>query len=379
MSCSQVIAIPPCICTASAATFENASLAATRASAADVWDGSAIASLTTARADCTATYRSAIRCLSAWKLPIGRPNCTRSLVYSTVRSRHFVAAPICSAANRIAALPASPGSAPMSAESLTSTRASRRVRSIVSTRCAVKVVPRASRGDDDVGDVAVDHIAGVEHDRSDRGALGQPLDRLGVGLVGGEQGEFGECGAEQRRRHQRLAELLDHHGSVGEIAAGAAQLLWHHQGGRADLFAQQLPQRFVVAAFGGHRLTHRGGRRVLVDQRGDGLAQQLPFFTHNASKSLRRCTVASPHADRRACTRSSHRERSCSWVNPIAPCVCSADRAASSAASDAAALAALTSRAVSDALSARDNAAPYTNGRANSIAMCTSASLCLMA
>ena len=40
----------------------------------------ATASFTTARADCTLTYRSAIRCLSAWKLPIGLPNCTRSLV-----------------------------------------------------------------------------------------------------------------------------------------------------------------------------------------------------------------------------------------------------------------------------------------------------------
>ena len=47
--------MPPCIWTASAATLENASLAATRASAADVADGSAMASLTTARADCTAT------------------------------------------------------------------------------------------------------------------------------------------------------------------------------------------------------------------------------------------------------------------------------------------------------------------------------------
>ena len=36
MSCSQVIAMPPCIWTASAATVENASLAANRASAADV-------------------------------------------------------------------------------------------------------------------------------------------------------------------------------------------------------------------------------------------------------------------------------------------------------------------------------------------------------
>ena len=153
---------------------------------------------------------------------------------------------------------ASPGSAPMSAESLASTRASRRVRSIVSTRCAVNgrpaCQPRAIRGDDDVGDVAVDHIAGVEHDGSDRGALGQPLDRLGVWFVGGEQREFGERGAQQRRRHQRLAELLQYDRGVGELAACAAEFLWHDQCGRADLLAQQLPQRLVVAAFGRHRL-----------------------------------------------------------------------------------------------------------------------------
>ena len=49
------------------------------ARAAELAVGSAMASPTTARADCTATYRSAIRCFNAWKLPIGRPNCTLSL------------------------------------------------------------------------------------------------------------------------------------------------------------------------------------------------------------------------------------------------------------------------------------------------------------
>ena len=34
----------------------------------------------------TSTSMSAQRCLSAWKLPIGRPNCTRSFAYSTVMS-----------------------------------------------------------------------------------------------------------------------------------------------------------------------------------------------------------------------------------------------------------------------------------------------------
>ncbi len=46
---------------------------------------------------------------------------------------------------------------------------------------------------------------------------------------------------------------------------------------------------------------------------------------------------------------------------------------------DAATFAALTSRAVSGEPSPSDNAAPYTSGRASSTAMCTSASLCLIA
>ena len=72
--------MPPCNWIASPATVVKASLAASRARAAELAVGSAMASPTTARADCTATYRSAIRCFNAWKLPIGRPNCTLSLV-----------------------------------------------------------------------------------------------------------------------------------------------------------------------------------------------------------------------------------------------------------------------------------------------------------
>ena len=52
---------------------------------------------------------------------------------------------------------------------------------------------------------------------------------------------------------------------------------------------------------------------------------------------------------------------------------------AATAASAAATLAALTSRAVSGEPSASANAAPWTSGRAISTAMCTSASLCLIA
>src|SRR5947207_3016426 len=41
---------------------------------------------------------SAHLCLMAWKLPMGRPNCTRTLAYSTDISSTFCAQPICSAA-----------------------------------------------------------------------------------------------------------------------------------------------------------------------------------------------------------------------------------------------------------------------------------------
>ena len=38
-------------------------------------------------------------CLIAWNEPIGRPNCSRTLAYSTESSRHRAAPPICSAAS----------------------------------------------------------------------------------------------------------------------------------------------------------------------------------------------------------------------------------------------------------------------------------------
>ncbi len=135
-------------------------------------------------------------------------------------------------------------------------------------------------GDDDIGDRTVDDEAGIEDDRSDRGALCQRFERFGVGLVGGEQRELGQRRAEQRRRRKGLAELLEHDGSVGELTTRAAKLLGHHKRGRSDLLAQQLPQRLVVALFGLDGRAHRRRQRVLVDQRRDGFAQQLAFLTH---------------------------------------------------------------------------------------------------
>ena len=96
-------------------------------------------------------------------------------------------------------------------------------------------------GDDDVGDVAVDHIFGIEYHRADRSALGERTQRLGVGLVCGQQCQFGHRGAEQRAGHQTLAEFFEDDGRITESAAGTAVFLGHHQCGGADLLAQQSP------------------------------------------------------------------------------------------------------------------------------------------
>ena len=96
--------------------------------------------------------------------------------------------------------------------------------------------------DDDVGHIAVDHVVGVEHHRADRSTLGQRTQRVGVGLVCGQQRQFGQRGAEQRAGHQALAEFFEDDSGITESAAGAAEFLGHHQSGSADLLAQQPPQ-----------------------------------------------------------------------------------------------------------------------------------------
>ena len=56
-----------------------------------------------------------------------------------------------------------------------------------------------------------------------------------------------------------------------EFTAGAAEFLGHYQRRDTHLFAQQLPQRFVIAALGRHRRAHRFRAGVLADEVADGL------------------------------------------------------------------------------------------------------------
>ena len=57
-----------------------------------------MASAATAAASSHATNSRAALCLTAWKLPIFWPNCSRTLAYSTEASRHQRITPAASAA-----------------------------------------------------------------------------------------------------------------------------------------------------------------------------------------------------------------------------------------------------------------------------------------
>ncbi len=93
----------------------------------------------------------------------------------------------------------------------------------------------AGGGDDDIGDVAVDHVVGVQHQRADRAALGKLRECLRIRLSCGQQRQLRQRGAQQRRRHQRPAQLLHDDRGIGEFTARAAQLLRNDQHGGTDL------------------------------------------------------------------------------------------------------------------------------------------------
>ena len=63
---------------------------------------------------------------------------------------------------------------------------------------------------------------------------------------------------EQGRGRERAAELLEHDHRLEQREPGAVVLLRDRQRGHADLLAERLPQRLVVAGLGGHRGPDRG-------------------------------------------------------------------------------------------------------------------------
>ena len=74
------------------------------------------AQYTVERMPSTSTSMSAQRCFTAWNDPIGRPNCTRSLAYSTAMSSARAAPPSRSAAAKVAPRSSSRSRAPRATE-----------------------------------------------------------------------------------------------------------------------------------------------------------------------------------------------------------------------------------------------------------------------
>ena len=104
MSCSQVKPMPPCICTA--LFVARAYTSANRAFAIDAARDASLllfccacaAYQSSDRDGSISAKQSAAMCFTAWKLPIGRPNCSRIFAKSTAISRARSAPPWHSAA-----------------------------------------------------------------------------------------------------------------------------------------------------------------------------------------------------------------------------------------------------------------------------------------
>src|SRR5216117_936445 len=224
--------MPPWFWTLSAALPSAASVASTLAAA--TWRGavsSPSASATAAkvvseRATSARTAMLAQRCFTAWKEPIGGPNCCRTLAYSTESSSVRSATPSASAAaSRVASARNAAASASSGAAAIPAKRTSprRRVGSMLG-RCGRRR-PRRSRsrrqgGDgadldprrvhraDDPGDAAVARRLGVgAHEEllelrhlREAGPHLLPADDQEIALDGGARLEAGQVGARVRLR-----------------------------------------------------------------------------------------------------------------------------------------------------------------------------------
>ena len=209
------------------------------------------ASQTSAVASSAATSMLAQWCLTAWKVAMGRPNCTRTLAYAAACSVHSVAMPTASAAvmrrARSTRTRRPPGITSAGApDSTTAVAAPRQVEVVRdlhhdATRSNVHDDGVVTRGEDEqmgeataqdrrsrAGGLAVRHRdVRRQRDAAEDRAVGQPgqearRQRTGRGRVDHRAGDH--------RRHERsgrdgAAELLGHHDELGQPEAGAALVL----------------------------------------------------------------------------------------------------------------------------------------------------------
>src|SRR5207244_1912578 len=197
-SCSHVNPIPPCTWRADAMTRFDASehqiLAVEAATDASSWPAPMhhAAQYALERMPSTSTSMSAQRCFTAWKLPIGRPNCTRSFAYSTAMSIARDAPPSISA--------------------------------------AVHAAPRAAPGD-----------------AADRVAAGQPLGPVVAPRP--RQRAQREQRRQERRRRDVTPDLLDQHRHL-DGAESQTTAVVRHLDRRPSLLDHRLPEPVVDPAAG---------------------------------------------------------------------------------------------------------------------------------
>ena len=260
--------MPPCTCSADAMTRFDASEhqifavdAAIDASASSAPMHHA-AQYTVERIPSTSTSMSAQRCFTAWNEPIGRPNCTRSLAYSTAIPSARWAPPSRSAAVKVAPRSISRSRAASPPKGMREQAVDAEPAELageVHRRLALRRVDELDREhpvgvahDREVGRRRVRHrMAEIPRDARARLATEQALDPRG--RTGTAQGVDGEHGRYERCRRGVRAERLGQDGDLDRAEPDAA-LGFGDFDSQPTLLDHRVPERAI------ERVPRRGVR-----------------------------------------------------------------------------------------------------------------------
>ena len=294
---------------------------------------------------------SAHLCLIAWNDPIGRPNCTRTLAYSTaISSTFWRPADLLGGEADGGQVEHAGHEVPPAA--LGPDQPGRRVGELQPGLLA-GLVHRRQRGAGQPGGVALDgeqadagvgagehqhEIGGVAVDHEHLGAgqgvtvarrrrrhldagLVPPAGRLGEGergdrlaagdagkvvtlrrLVAAQQQGVGRQhdGREERRAQQRPPHLLEHDAQLDVAEPGPAELLGDVHALQAHLLGHLRPHGAVEAVLGLHLLAHRGFRALGVEERAHGPAQLVLLLGEGEVHGGNRAGGIGPRATRRS-------------------------------------------------------------------------------
>ena len=237
-------------------------LAATSAAYAHCSGSPEAAAATSHAAAVTASAVSSIsahRCLTAWKLPIGLPNCSRTLAYSTAVSRHQRVTPDASAAPYVTAVRRT--ASPVSPDTSTTPSPPR-------SSCAL---PNLRDWSSDLG-------------RSHGGGAGRDEEPAVLGVAHQQMSSRGRVPDHVEARVEGQA----HDRPVGQVCGGLAE-----DRRRNDRPQQRTGKQLVGTRLERDRLVQRGAPTAPCSlgqrDRGDAhLARRLPRLVRSALRRLRR-------------------------------------------------------------------------------------------